>query len=651
MPVFHRPAEWMSRLHVILGGFAVLATAVVFAIGSRPDVAPHPSDRVTARVGGDSQLQFDPPAPATSKVKIGSSTRTAFSVPPNSSLETAIAPGARTLIVSMGAPNLAANERAQFLIFGEGRFGWQRLAADTLGPLRPGWVNRAVDLSQVRDRPITRLRFETRSEPPGEKEGPELFWGSIILESSALPPRSWFWTSPPDDSSPTSGLILISLDTLRADQLGALGGPPDVSPNIDKFLRDSFSFGRAYAQYPNTPVSHASLFTGLYPHHHGVYETSPWLKRNSLASILAGHGYFTAAITENAYVSSDFGFDLGFDWYDNGVSATTNADDDLLGTAAVTFKKAKTWLTRYGHNRRFFLFLHTYEVHAPYVPKDKEAWAYVDKINPGYEGPFKKGYPGGLSELIHNTGHSPLSEDDLRRVQALYLGEVNHLDRVFNDFLAFLRRSFPEGKRPLVVVFSDHGEEFGEHGKLGHGETLHGQALHVPLAFHQPGIIPPGESNVNVELVDVLPTILDLLDIPADERFDGATLGPLIFGEESLPPDRAAHAELKTAWGDCRRLGLDDRCRVNRLGIRTDRFSLITSAIPSGEHLYDLASDPQELHDVSESHGQELADLRDRLAAYAGEGGESGHAGTPELAEPEIDEATRDRLRALGYHD
>jgi len=629
----------MRRLHstrLALGSLVAIAAAILTIGALRWDGEMPRLREVTKRLDEPGSIPADQPQPEFGKIRIGTSTRDATRAMPDSLFEVDMPDGAGALTISVGGQDLAANQRLTFIVSARTRSGWHRVFEETAGPLRPGWIDGVVDLSKLDGGPVDRLRFETKASADTAKETTGAFyWGSVAVDD-----REWIL---PLLGRQLPSIILISLDTLRGDYLGALGGAQGVSPHIDGFLRSAFSFRRAYAQYPNTPVSHATLFTGLYPIHHGVYETNPWLRVETLAQVLREHGYFNAAITENAYVSSDFGFDAGFDWYDNGVSVTKNADDSTLGTAEQTFEKAKDWITRFGSDRRFMLFVHTYEVHAPYVPKDSAGRSFADALTPGYQGRFIEGYPGGLTELAHNSGRDPLSEADAQRLSALYSGEINHLDRAFSDLLNAIRTISPP---PIVVLFADHGEEFGEHGKLGHGETLNVQSLHVPLAFYWPGHIEPGSSGTSVGLVDVVPTLLDLLGLDHPRDYDGESLAPIMEGEALV--ERPLFAELQTAWGDCRRLGLEDTCKVNRFAVQSGHLKMVRSEIPPGRVVYDVERDPAELADVSSKlTPEELSRLEALLDDYRS----SVRARDTTSVEKDVDEATRERLRALGYRD
>ncbi len=628
---------------------ALFAMAVVVAIGtvylvtvkhSDQQSGAHASEWVLGRLGGPPPLAVEP-AQSSEKLKLGASTRTAVKATIGADgFQVAANPGATQLMFSFGVRGTESADVA-FLIAASDRDRWRTIFVEKLKPGAGLWIDRTVDLSTL-DPPPERLRFQVAAPKTGTTDV-EAYWGSIALLGHR-PSRSWlfFWRKP---APPPVNVILVSLDTLGADHLSSFGNIPQVSPHLDEALARSFSFRRAYAQYPNTPVSHASIFTGLYPRRHGLYETNPQLHSETLANVLAARGYATVAITEDAYVSSDFGFDHGFDWYDNGVSKTVDADDKTLGNASDTFAKAREWLATYADDTPFFLFVHTYEVHAPYTPRDAEAQALTQAIDPGYQGPFEKSYPCGLWELAHNTGVRPVPQRDLDHLPALYAAEINYLDRLVDAFLTYLS-GLPIAGRTLVVLTADHGEEFGAHGKLGHGETLYNHALHVPLGFLWPAKIKPGRSDTPVQLVDLMPTILDLIGIAVPPNLDGASLAQAILGRAQDVPRRPVFSELHTAFGDCRRLHLRDQCLVDRTAVQTDRFKFMTSKIPEFEMLYDLVSDPGETRDVLAQHPVEAAALRALVRQY-GSAGSSG-VFTPGTT-PQMDDVTREQLRALGY--
>jgi len=217
------------------------------------------------------------------------------------------------------------------------------------------------------------------------------------------------------------------------------------------------------------------------------------------------------------------------------------------------------------------------------------------------------------------------------------------VDRIVPAFVHNVK-ALAGGRDTLVIVTADHGEEFGEHGKVEHGETLYNTALHVPLAFYWPGHVAAGESSSVVELVDVVPTILDLLGLQESERLDGRSLTPALLRRGELP-SRPAYAELRSAWGVCRENGLPEDCRVDRYAVQTDEFKYVRSKVPKFERLYDLRADPSEEHDVAGKFPDELRRDRILIDAYV----EQAAATSTPAPTAVMDNATRERLRALGY--
>lgn len=603
------------------------------------DDAPY---RLVWRVGVGTAARADPPQ-TTSKIKIGNSTRNAVSVPSGSWFEVPV-DGDGLLLFSFGGRDVSTAPGAIFTIRARVQGRWRKIFREGLPRAASQWIDRKLDLHVVAPG-ASALQFETVAPPAGEPED-DLFWGSVtLLKRPSQLATAWSrWTG---RSVPS--VVLISLDTLGADHMGAASNDADVSPHLDRFLHDNFAFRRAYAQYPNTLVSHASMFTGQFPKHHGVYSDSPELRTRTLASMLAEEGYLTNAITEDAYVDSGFGFDAGFDRYDDGDGAA----EAITGNAQRTFDRATEWLDDFPAHSRFFLFVHTYEVHAPYAPRDAQALAIANRLAPNYRGAYATSYEGGMTEIAHNAEKRLVEGADRARLRALYRGEISYLDRVVGRFLDHLA-ALPNADQILVVVTSDHGEEFGEHGKLGHGETLHNEALHVPLALAWPGHVVSGTNDMPVQTVDIVPTILDLTQSRPGEHVDGNSLAPILTGRGSATP-RPAYAEMRfipfavqrAESGECADFGLPPDCRVDRRAVQTERFKLIRSKFPSFELLYDLQGDPGEAHDVLQEFPGEAQQLRELLQKYDADSGAIADKPAPPPAT--LDSGTRERLRALGY--
>ena len=244
--------------------------------------------------------------------------------------------------------------------------------------------------------------------------------------------------------------------------------------------------------------------------------------------------------------------------------------------------------------------------------------------------------------LRHNSGGQPIPERDLTRLAALHAGEVHYVDRIVGAFLEQLE-ALDLAQDTLVVLTADHGDQFGEHGKVGHGESLHNRVLHVPLAFHWPASLRPGASAAPVQLVDVMPTILDLAGLDAPARLDGRSLAATLRGDAA--PPRPAYSEQRSARGDCLQLALPPHCRLDRFAVQTERFKLVASKRPAWTRLYDLDADPLETRDVAAMHPDEVTRHLELIDAHR----RSAALDPPEVEGNPIDPDTLRRLHELGY--
>lgn len=339
-------------------------------------------------------------------------------------------------------------------------------------------------------------------------------------------------------------------------------------------------------------------------------------------------------------MASGWGTSRGFDWYDNGPPQ----QGTTAGFAPRTFAEAAHWLEEYGRDTRFFLLVHTYEVHSPYLPRDEASRRILERFSPHDTRPLPARWQVAAI-LTHNAGRGAISDADLLRMRAHYLATIHGLDALVAGLLAELE-ALGLDRDTLVVLLADHGEQFGERGKVTHGESLHDRVLRVPLGFRWPGRIEPGESDAPVMLVDVLPTVFELVGLPAPEGVDGRSLAGWILRRPAAPEPRPAFSELGGPGAECERLALGPDCRLDRYAVQSGRFKLISSRLPPGEALYDLESDPRELHDVAARHPEELARLRALLERYLAGRSE---ADSPAPAGEPLDPTLRERLEALGY--
>ncbi|MGH7893938.1 MAG: sulfatase family protein [Candidatus Binatia bacterium] len=428
-------------------------------------------------------------------------------------------------------------------------------------------------------------------------------------------------------------VLLISIDTLRADRVGADGYERPTSPSLDhRLAAEGVVFEDAWSQSPKTTPSHMTMLTSLYPSVHGIglwtgTGAAPSLnpRVHTLAEVLKNAGYATAAFTAGAHMHRDRGFVQGFDVYKHG--------DQLR--RALEFLGA--------HRRRpFFLFVHSYEVHDPYTPPPELAARFAADPVPAIAEAAARIRAGGVNgwPQAHRIFWQPVDAADPRDVR--YLSDLYDAGiRAMDDttLTAILDRLDALGLADdtLVVFTSDHGEAFQEHGTFLH-EDLHVETLRVPLVLRFPKRLPAGRRvDRPARLLDVVPTVLDLLMLPVPAQAEGASLAPLARGEEDAAGPDVVFSEYSDA-------------AIGRVfeSMRQGPYALIRDG--DAVHLYDSGADTGERHDVAagnparvQSMGADLDRWREangRLAARYG-------PRTGDVAAPSKD--TVEQLRALGY--
>jgi arylsulfatase A-like enzyme len=321
-------------------------------------------------------------------------------------------------------------------------------------------------------------------------------------------------------SSGNPNIILISLDTLRAQSMSCYGFTKETTPFMDQLAQEGVLFENMCSASTTTPPSHMSMMTGLYRSVHGVFN-SQVLDQNitTLPEILSNKGYATCAVTEDGFLVRDMGFGRGFDDYYE--IKDINLFNKLLvagGFAKDVFEKGKSWIATKG-NQKFFLFLHTYEVHAPYFPPSPYDTMFLDN-------PSK--YTQHLNKFRTYKGRLDAHKFPHEFIRAQYEGEARYTDDLMGDFIGFLSdRNLAE--KTLVIITSDHGEELFEHGDLvGHGWHTYDTESHIPFIMWMPGKIPSGmRVKSQVSNVDIFPTIIDFLKLDVTEKTQGRSLLPL----------------------------------------------------------------------------------------------------------------------------
>jgi arylsulfatase A-like enzyme len=429
----------------------------------------------------------------------------------------------------------------------------------------------------------------------------------------AAPPPRPAWQPKPLDvtrlplAHPGCNLVLISFDALQAAHVGCLGYERDVTPNLDRFATESFTFTRNYSAASWTVPSTMTWFTGVYPSEHGltnkfaVYtrerqqpaklsELAPEL--TTLAEILRGQGYATGGFTGNAGVSGAFGFDQGFDTYFH--------EPQRFGSFATSIPRALDWL-RQQRGRKFFLFLHGYDVHGQSAPAGGFDYRFV---NPEYDRKFS-GSPQE-QELLREEGLSAgkleLRDADVRFWRAIYDEKIQRTDERFGRFLAEFERLGLAGNT-LIVITSDHGTEFYEHRRFDHGFTLYDEQIRVPLFVKLPGQAGGAVIEDRVSSVDLLPTILELLGVEVagelQSQLRGQSLVPALRGQHE-PRDVISETDYR-------------QYTYQRSLIAPDGWKLICTLENSRRELFDLNADPGETNNLAQTHPQIADALQQRL--------------------------------------
>ncbi len=400
-------------------------------------------------------------------------------------------------------------------------------------------------------------------------------------------------------------IILITVDTTRADRMGFLGSTKGLTPNLDLLARQGVVFERAYSQAPLTPVSHATIFSGTYPQFHTVTDFGHPLPAllPSLPEILQKSGYHTAAFIGSLILdpkaSMAPGFDRGFDFFDAGYHPKRDPEESRYESverrAMDVVAHAMAWLDK---NRQtpFFLWVHLYDPHAPYDPPPPYDKRFADK----------------------------------------YDGEVAYSDAALGRLFQYLRRRGLYD-RALIAVMSDHGESLGAHGERMHGIFLYDETIHVPLVFKLPGAVLAGRRvTQRVRLLDVAPTLLSMLSLPLPPTFQGESLVPLMKpAGKTTADDLPAYAETDYphrafGWSALRSL-------------RSGKYLFVRAPL---RELYDQSSDRNAEHNIARNSPavastlqSQLDDLRERTASFHGD----------EKAAPAITAEQNENLAALGY--
>ncbi len=416
--------------------------------------------------------------------------------------------------------------------------------------------------------------------------------GLVLGLGLTLGVLAWVFWQP----APAPNVLLITLDTTRADRLGCYGYAAALTPTLDQLASEGVLFERAYSPAPLTLPVHATLFTGLYPPEHGLRtngrgKLDPSLP--TLAKSLVERGYDTGAFVASFVLDAKFGLDPGFTTYDDDLSSGEPTEDALhrQRDGAVVVDSALRWLSNL-REKPFFCWVHLYDPHLPYQPREDE---FGDRFR-----------------------HSP------------YDAEIAYADQQIARLLAHLRET-KQDQHTVVVVVGDHGEGLGEHIELSHGYTLYNSTQHVPLICRFPGRFVAGKrETAPVSLVDLYPTLCGLLGIKDTTSTLGRSLISSLRGGRLTPGESYAGTDdpfLQNGWSPQRSL-------------TTERWKYVRSTIPE---LYDLMVDPRETRNLAATDEEQVA-LMDQMLVDL-----EARMETRVAAEVQLNPRERRALQSLGY--
>jgi arylsulfatase A-like enzyme len=473
--------------------------------------------------------------------------------------------------------------------------------------------------------------------------------GALLALAALLPACGRDRHEPPN-------VLLVVIDTLRADKLGAYGNTRGLTPFLDHLATRGAVFEHTYAVASWTIPSMASLFTSRYPTQHHVVTFGQRIADDevTIGERLANAGWMGGGFAANPNLQQRYGYAQGFAAWQAVVPDAGEIDGDSLRAQALAWLDA-AW--RPDGESPALLYVHYMEPHAPYEPREPFRSRFaVDENGRVLDtlGAIRQALARASGGALHDDPNAPLdiptafayvfgrgtplTRDYALPLERLYDAEVASVDdQVRQLFAELARRRFLE--HAIVVVTADHGEKFYAHGRGSHGDTLYEAGVRVPLIIVGPGVPAGVRVPDDVSLLDVAPTLLDLLGLEGEPRFEGRSLVPLLAGAPPRRPRPDVILQLERTVPE----NLDMRIHVR--GLVRERHKLVVGR-DGGSELYDLAADPGETHPDPPALAAEKAVLTDALARDETRLGERAVAAAPRAP---VDEKLKERLRALGY--
>jgi choline-sulfatase len=417
-------------------------------------------------------------------------------------------------------------------------------------------------------------------------------------------------------------VILIVIDSLRSDHLKSNGYFRDTSPNIDKIAEEGISFLNSYTVLPRSDPAIVSMLTGFYPHTHGVRLVHNEKIKNSitnLAEILSGHGYRTAFIKPGSIIPK--GYDSGFTDFDlmrwkirskikRSVYKVLHPNN-FLGGAEQRFSAAISWINK-NIGKKFFFVIHTNDIHWPYLLPQP----YEHMFDPNYSGPHNFRSQENRGNIIF--AKRKLSREEIEHAIAHYDGGISYVDEQVGKLTGFLKKKSIYDET-LIIITSDHGEPLGEHDYyFQHGASLYEQSVKSPLIFSNPGSMYTSRKiQARVQITDIMPTVLDFLDIPLVDKIEGMNLLPLIEGKSDKGKDfifaesidehfkQHARAYFKGVRGKWRMMIVDD-------------WKIIYIPHPEKDifELYNLKNDPDEKINLIDKEKDKAEEMKKRILDF-----------------------------------
>ncbi len=434
-------------------------------------------------------------------------------------------------------------------------------------------------------------------------------------------------------------VLVIVVDTLRADRLDAVRNGVPTMPKLSRHALEATVFDSAIAQSSWTKPSMVSLFTSLYAETHGVLfglseqfdrDNSALVdalpaKMESMAAYFKGHGYATAGVQTNPHLQATFGFAQGFDRYEFLKSSSAqNVTDTALQVLPAS-------------PGPYFLYAHYIDPHGPYAPPN----GYADIFGPAGElsasgkaalDDWENTYERIALHRVDPTRGGPppeISQATRTELQRRYDGEVRYVD---GEIVRLIDSVLARDPNTVIVFTADHGEEFWEHGELGHGRTLYQELIHVPLFIRFPDA-KPARIETPVETIDVLPTLAARLGLPARAHWQGRDIAA---------PGLVARPAFSATGGSLRNFDL------KLASVREGGFKMICSGVDGACRLYNIDTDPGESRDLFGEESATTKRLADELARQSRANQSNPYYSTPKSSAP-LDEETRRELGAIGY--